>query len=43
MRDVEPHIRSMARAQERPIAGKTTGLLAEGEEVTWEAVHLGIK
>ncbi len=32
MRDVDAHIRSTAGTQERAIAGKASGLLADGDE-----------
>jgi ligand-binding SRPBCC domain-containing protein len=43
MRDVDAHIRSTAGTGERAVGGKTTGLLGAGDEVTWEAVHLGVR
>jgi len=43
MRDVEAHTRSVANTRERAVAGKTSGLLDAGHEVTWEAVHLGLR
>jgi ligand-binding SRPBCC domain-containing protein len=43
VRDVEVHTRSAAGSQERAVGGTTHGLLGQGDEVTWEAVHLGIK
>lgn len=42
-RDVEVHIASTAGSRERAVAGVTTGLLGEGDEVTWEARHLGFR
>src|SRR3954470_3976090 len=42
-RDVEIHCQTTARTQERIIGGKNTGLLELGDEVTFEAVHFGIK
>lgn len=41
-RSVELHIRSTAWTGETAIAGRTTGLLGLGEEVTWRARHFGI-
>ena len=41
MRDVAVHTRSTAGTHERAVAGKTSGLLEAGDQVTWEAVHLG--
>lgn len=39
---VEPQQGSMARHRARAIAGRTTGPLELGDEVTWRAWHLGI-
>src|SRR5260221_2401614 len=41
MRDVEAHTRTTGSSNERAVGGKTTGLLGEGDEVTWEARHFG--
>lgn len=41
-RSVELDIRSTAWTGETAIAGRTTGLLGLGEEVTWRARHFGI-
>jgi ligand-binding SRPBCC domain-containing protein len=43
MRDVDLHARSTASTGERAVAGVTSGLLGQGDEVTWEAVHFGVK
>jgi ligand-binding SRPBCC domain-containing protein len=42
-RNIDVHQQSQARNQEKAIAGKTSGLIEEGEEVTWEAVHFGVR
>jgi len=42
-RDIDFHLKSMAGTSERAVAGRTTGLIGLGEEVTWEARHLGVK
>jgi ligand-binding SRPBCC domain-containing protein len=42
-RDVEAHLRSTSDTGERAVGGVTQGLLDEGDEVTWEAVHLGVR
>jgi len=42
-RDIDLHVRSMADTGERAVAGKTSGLIGQGEEVTWEGRHLGVK
>ena len=41
-RSVELHVRSTSATGECAIAGKTTGLLAFGDRVTWRARHFGI-
>jgi ligand-binding SRPBCC domain-containing protein len=43
MRDVAVHTQSTPGTDERAVAGKTSGLLDQGDEVTWEAVHLGAR
>lgn len=42
-RSVDAHVHSTAATGERAVAGKTTGLLGLGEEVTWRAQHLGVR
>lgn len=42
-RDVEIHTKTTAKTKERAVAGVTSGRMGEGDQVTWEAVHLGIK
>ena len=42
-RSVDVHIRSTAFTAERAVAGVTTGLMQLGDEVTWEARHLGVR
>ena len=39
--DVDVHVESMASSRERAVAGVTSGLIGLGEEVSWEARHLG--
>ena len=41
-RSVELHTHSTAATGEVAIAGRTSGLLEAGEEVTWRAKHFGI-
>ncbi len=41
-RDLDLHQRSMAHTSERAVAGRTTGLIELGEQVTWRARHFGI-
>lgn len=40
-RSIELHLESMSGSQERAVAGVTSGLIGYGQEVTWEARHLG--
>ncbi|MEN8699744.1 SRPBCC family protein [Bacillus infantis] len=42
-RSVEVHTQTTSRTQERAVEGVTSGLLEEGDTVTWEAMHLGIR
>jgi ligand-binding SRPBCC domain-containing protein len=42
-RDVAAHVRSTLGTDERAVGGVTVGLLELGDEVTWEARHLGIR
>ena len=39
-RSIDLHTKSMSHTGERAIAGKTKGLIEQGETVTWEAKHL---
>ncbi|HEV7238520.1 MAG TPA: SRPBCC family protein [Thermoanaerobaculia bacterium] len=41
-RDLDLHIRSLAHTNERAVAGRMSGLIELGEEVTWRGRHLGI-
>ena len=42
-RDLDLHVSSMAHTAERAVAGRTSGLIELGEQVTWEARHFGIR
>ncbi len=42
-RSIDAHQHSTNQTHEKAIAGKTSGLIEEGETVTWEAKHFGIK
>lgn len=42
-RNVDIHTETTAKTKERAIAGVTTGLMEEGDSVTWEAIHFGVK
>lgn len=39
-RSIDLHKASMNRFNERPVAGRLSGLIEQGEEVTWQAKHL---
>ena len=41
-RDLDLHVKSVAHTNERAVAGRLTGLIELGEEVTWRARHFGI-
>lgn len=41
-RSIDVHKESMKHSQEEAIAGVTSGLIGEGEEVTWRARHFGV-
>lgn len=40
---VDLHQHSMAQTRERAVAGVTSGPMALGDTVTWEAIHFGIR
>jgi ligand-binding SRPBCC domain-containing protein len=42
-RDIETHLVTAAHTQERVVGGKSRGLLELGDELTFEAVHLGVR
>lgn len=42
-RNVDIHIQTTSKTKERAVGGVTKGLLEEGDTVTWEATHFGIK
>ncbi len=42
-RSVDAHLASTPGTDERVVGGKTSGLLELGDEVTWEARHLGVR
>ena len=41
-RDLDLHVSSMKHTGERAVAGRTSGLIEVGEEVTWRARHFGV-
>ena len=42
-RDVEIHTKTTSHTNEIAVGGVTEGLLEEGDTVTWEATHFGIR
>ncbi len=42
-RNIDAHQLSTSRTKEKAIAGRTSGLCEEGDVITWQAVHFGIK
>lgn len=42
-RNVDIHTITTAKTMEKAVDGVTQGLLEEGDTVTWEAIHFGIK
>jgi ligand-binding SRPBCC domain-containing protein len=41
-RDLDLHMKFAAHTGERAVAGRTSGLICNGEEVTWRARHFGV-
>lgn len=41
-RSIDAHLDSQADTGERAVAGVTSGLIGEGQEVTWRARHFGL-
>ncbi|WP_026675641.1 SRPBCC family protein [Alkalihalobacterium bogoriense] len=42
-RNVDVHTKTTAKTKEKAVDGVTKGLLEQGDTVTWEATHFGIK
>ena len=42
-RNVDIHINTTSKTKEKAVGGVKEGLLEEGDIVTWEAIHFGIK
>jgi len=42
-RSIDAHMASTESSNEKAVAGRTSGLIEDGETVTWEAKHFGIK
>jgi ligand-binding SRPBCC domain-containing protein len=41
-RDLDLHVQSMAHTGETAVAGRTSGLIELGEQVTWRGRHFGV-
>jgi ligand-binding SRPBCC domain-containing protein len=41
-RDIDLHTVSLAHTREKAVAGRTSGLIELGEEVTWRGRHFGV-
>ncbi|MEX0885767.1 MAG: SRPBCC family protein [Phycisphaeraceae bacterium] len=42
-RSMDLHVQSTGRTRERAVAGVTTGLIGPGDEVTFDAIHFGVR
>jgi ligand-binding SRPBCC domain-containing protein len=42
-RNVDIHTQTTSETKERAVGGVTEGLLEQGDTVTWEAIHFGVK
>lgn len=42
-RNVDVHTETTSKTKERAVGGVMTGLMENGDSVTWEAVHLGVR
>ena len=42
-RDLDVHMASAGSSQEKAVAGVTSGMVKLGDEITWEATHLGMR
>jgi ligand-binding SRPBCC domain-containing protein len=42
-RSIDLHVQSMRASRECAVGGVTSGPIGLGEEVTWEAVHFGVR
>lgn len=42
-RNVDVHIETTSKTKEKAIDGVTSGLMENGDTVTWEATHLGVR
>ena len=41
-RDIDIHRKSLGKTKEKAIAGRKSGLIEEGEKVTWRGKHFGV-
>jgi ligand-binding SRPBCC domain-containing protein len=41
-RDLDLHVQSLAHTNEKAVAGRMSGLIEMGEEVTWRGRHFGV-
>ena len=42
-RNIDAHQISTSRTKEKAIAGRTSGLCEEGDVITWQTIHFGLK
>ncbi len=42
-RSIDLHLESMVASREQAVAGVTSGLISGGQQVSWEAHHLGVR
>ncbi|WP_409292715.1 SRPBCC family protein [Peribacillus sp. SCS-37] len=42
-RDIDVHMETTSKTNEKAIAGVTTGKVEKGDTVTWSATHLGVR
>ena len=42
-RNIDVHLQTTGKTNERAVAGITSGLIEKGQTVTWEATHLGVR
>lgn len=42
-RSVDTHMATASHSGERAVEGRTSGLIEEGDTITWEAKHFGVK
>jgi ligand-binding SRPBCC domain-containing protein len=41
-RSIDLHLESMIASKERAVGGVTSGMIADGQEVSWQARHFGV-